>query len=65
MVKGIQRAIPGSKVTPQQAQAAKPAKEPEPAKESTSPPVKHQLRLSPRRKKINHKDTKNTKNNKR
>ena len=37
VVKGIQRAIPGSKVTPQQAQAAKPAKEPEPAKESTEP----------------------------
>ena len=35
VVKGIQRAIPGAKVTPQQAQAAKPAKEPEPAKEST------------------------------
>jgi len=37
VVKGIQRAIPGSKVTPQQAQAEKPAKEPEPAKESTEP----------------------------
>jgi hypothetical protein len=35
VVKGIQRAIPGAKVTPQQAQAAKPAKEAEPAKEST------------------------------
>jgi RND family efflux transporter MFP subunit len=35
VVKGIQRAIPGAKVTPQQAQAEKPAKEPEPAKEST------------------------------
>jgi RND family efflux transporter MFP subunit len=35
VVKGIQRAIPGAKVTPQQAQASKPAKEPEPAKEST------------------------------
>jgi RND family efflux transporter MFP subunit len=34
VVKGIQRAIPGSKVTPQQAQAEKPAKEPEPAKDS-------------------------------
>jgi len=37
VVKGIQRAIPGSKVTPQQAQAEKPAKDPEPAKESTEP----------------------------
>ena len=37
VVKGIQRAIPGAKVTPQQAQAAKPAKEAEPAKESDSP----------------------------
>jgi len=35
VVKGIQRAIPGAKVTPQRAQAAKPAKEAEPAKEST------------------------------
>jgi RND family efflux transporter MFP subunit len=35
VVKGIQRAVPGVKVTPQQAQAAKPDKEPEPAKEST------------------------------
>ncbi|MGD9044949.1 MAG: efflux RND transporter periplasmic adaptor subunit [Desulfobacterales bacterium] len=34
VVKGIQRAIPGVKVTPQQAQAEKPAKEPESAKES-------------------------------
>ena len=34
VVKGIQRAIPGSKVTPQQAQAEKPANEPEPAKDS-------------------------------
>ena len=34
VVKGIQRAIPGSKVTPQQAQAEKPAKEPEPTKDS-------------------------------
>jgi len=34
VVKGIQRAIPGAKVTPQQAQAAKEA---EPAKESDSP----------------------------
>jgi membrane fusion protein (multidrug efflux system) len=30
VVKGIQRAVPGAKVTPQQAQAEKPAKEPEP-----------------------------------
>jgi RND family efflux transporter MFP subunit len=37
VVKGIQRAIPGAKVTPQQAQAAKPAKESEPAKEPTEP----------------------------
>ncbi|MCK5419220.1 MAG: efflux RND transporter periplasmic adaptor subunit [Desulfobacterales bacterium] len=37
VVKGIQRAIPGAKVTPQQAQAAKPAKEAEPANESDSP----------------------------
>jgi RND family efflux transporter MFP subunit len=37
VVKGIQRAIPGVKVTPQQAQAEKPAKEPEPAKESAEP----------------------------
>ena len=37
VVKGIQRAIPGAKVTPQQVQAAKPAKEAEPAKESDSP----------------------------
>ena len=35
VVKGIQRAIPGAKVTPRQAQASKPAKEAEPAKEST------------------------------
>jgi RND family efflux transporter MFP subunit len=35
VVKGIQRAIPGSKVTPQQEQVAKPDKNPEPAKEST------------------------------
>ena len=34
VVKGIQRAIPGAKVTPKQAQAEKPAKEAEPAKES-------------------------------
>ena len=37
VVKGIQQAIPGAKVTPQQAQAAKPAKEPEPAKDSAKP----------------------------
>jgi RND family efflux transporter MFP subunit len=37
VVKGIQRAIPGAKVTPQQAQASKPDKEAEPAKESDSP----------------------------
>ena len=35
VVNGIQRAIPGSKVTPQQAQAIKPTKATEPAKEST------------------------------
>jgi multidrug efflux pump subunit AcrA (membrane-fusion protein) len=33
VVKGIQRAIPGAKVTPQQAQTEKPAQKPEPAKE--------------------------------
>jgi RND family efflux transporter MFP subunit len=38
VVKGIQRAIPGAKVTPQQAKASKPAKEPEPAKESDTQP---------------------------
>jgi len=37
VVKGIQRAIPGAKVTPQQAQAAKPDKKTEPAKESAEP----------------------------
>ena len=37
VVKGIQRAIPGAKVTPQQAQAVKPDKKAEPAKESDSP----------------------------
>jgi RND family efflux transporter MFP subunit len=37
VVKGIQRAIPGAKVTPQQAQAEEPAKVPEPAKESAEP----------------------------
>jgi hypothetical protein len=37
VVKGIQRAIPGAKVTPQQVQASKPAKKPEPTKESDSP----------------------------
>ncbi len=36
VVKGIQRAIPGAKVTPVQAQAAKPAAEDEKAKESNS-----------------------------
>ena len=36
VVKGIQRAIPGAKVTPQQAQAAKPATEGERAKEPAS-----------------------------
>ena len=35
VVNGIQRAIPGSKVTPQQAQATKPTKATGPAKEST------------------------------
>jgi membrane fusion protein (multidrug efflux system) len=40
VVKGIQRAIPGAKVTPQQAQAEKAAKEPEPAKESAEPSTK-------------------------
>jgi RND family efflux transporter MFP subunit len=35
VVKGIQRAIPGAKVTPQQAQVSKPTKAAEPAKEST------------------------------
>jgi RND family efflux transporter MFP subunit len=35
VVKGIQRAIPGAKVTPQQEQVAKPDKNPAPAKEST------------------------------
>ena len=34
VVKGIQRAIPGARVTPRQAQAEKPAAEAEPAKES-------------------------------
>jgi hypothetical protein len=34
VVKGIQRAIPGAKVTPRQAEAAAPAKEEQPAKES-------------------------------
>jgi hypothetical protein len=37
VVKGIQRAIPGAKVTPQQAQASAPAKAAEPAKASDSP----------------------------
>jgi RND family efflux transporter MFP subunit len=37
VVKGIQRAIPGAKVTPQQAKAAKPDKKTEPAKESAEP----------------------------
>jgi RND family efflux transporter MFP subunit len=37
VVKGIQRAIPGAKVTPQQAQAAKPAKAAQPTKESAEP----------------------------
>ena len=37
VVKGLQRAIPGSKVTPQQAEASKPASEAEPAEESASP----------------------------
>jgi RND family efflux transporter MFP subunit len=37
VVKGIQRAIPGAKVTPQQAQDEKPTKESEPAKESAEP----------------------------
>ena len=37
VVKGIQRAIPGAKVTPQQAQAEKPATEAQPAKESAEP----------------------------
>ena len=37
VVKGIQRAIPGAKVTPQQAQAEKPAKETQPAKDSAEP----------------------------
>ncbi|MGD9151778.1 MAG: hypothetical protein PVG40_15915, partial [Desulfobacterales bacterium] len=34
VVKGIQRAIPGGKVTPLQGEAAAPAKETQPAKES-------------------------------
>jgi RND family efflux transporter MFP subunit len=37
IVKGIQRAIPGAKVTPRQAQAEKSATETEPAKESAEP----------------------------
>jgi multidrug efflux pump subunit AcrA (membrane-fusion protein) len=37
VVKGIQRAIPGAKVTPQQVQASKPAKKSEPTKDSDSP----------------------------
>jgi len=37
VVKGIQRAIPGAKVTPQQTRASAPAKEAEPAKASDSP----------------------------
>lgn len=37
IVKGLQRAIPGSKVTPQQAEASKPASEAEPAEEPASP----------------------------
>jgi RND family efflux transporter MFP subunit len=37
VVKGIQRAIPGAKVTPLQAQAEKPATVEEPAKESAEP----------------------------
>jgi RND family efflux transporter MFP subunit len=37
VVKGIQRAIPGAKVTPQQAQAEEPEKKTEPAKESAEP----------------------------
>ena len=37
VVKGIQRAIPGAKVTPQQAQAEEPDKKAEPAKESEEP----------------------------
>jgi hypothetical protein len=48
VVKGLQRAIPGAKVTPQQAQAEKL--------------LRHQSRLSPHKREINHKDTKNTKN---
>jgi len=36
VVKGIQRAIPGAKVTPQEAQAEEPDKKAEPAKESDS-----------------------------
>jgi RND family efflux transporter MFP subunit len=37
VVKGIQRAIPGAKVTPREAQVASPAKASEPAKESAEP----------------------------
>jgi hypothetical protein len=37
VVKGIQRAIPGAKVTPQQAEAAKPASEAEPPEKPASP----------------------------
>ena len=37
VVKGIQRAIPGAKVTPQEGQAEKPATEAERAKESAEP----------------------------
>ena len=37
VVKGIQRAIPGARVTPRQAQATKPDKQPEPGKESSEP----------------------------
>jgi hypothetical protein len=47
VVKGIQRAIPGAKVTPQQAQAAKPAKEAQPAKESDSPSTEPSKSSSP------------------
>jgi RND family efflux transporter MFP subunit len=37
VIKGIQRAIPGAKVTPQQAQAEEAGKKAEPAKESAEP----------------------------
>jgi RND family efflux transporter MFP subunit len=50
VVKGIQRAIPGAKVTPQQAQAEKPVKEPEPAKDSAEASAKKSKSSEPEKK---------------